>query len=91
MLGYYLGQADILVSPRMQGNNTPMKIYHFLALGKPFVATDIISHTQVVDERNCFLAKPDPSSYARAVLEGLGYDAAKVDALVEAGAVGESR
>ena len=77
-------RATLLVSARALGTNTPMKIYHFLSLGKPFVATDIVSHTQVVDERTCFLAKPDPPSFARAVLEALD-DPARARALAQAG------
>ncbi|HNP61960.1 MAG TPA: glycosyltransferase family 4 protein, partial [Nitrospirales bacterium] len=30
-LSVYLSQADILVSPRIKGNNTPMKLYSYLA------------------------------------------------------------
>src|SRR5690606_20579612 len=38
-LGTYLRQADVLVSPRITGNNTPMKIYSYLDSGRPVVAT----------------------------------------------------
>jgi glycosyltransferase involved in cell wall biosynthesis len=63
-LGMYLAQADLLVSPRTEGENTPMKIYSYMDSGKPILATKIISHTQVLDEGIAFLADPDPASMA---------------------------
>jgi glycosyltransferase involved in cell wall biosynthesis len=63
--------ATLVVSPRTQGDNTPLKIYEQLAGGIPLVATRVPSHTQVLDENVCFLADPDPVSFARALLEAL--------------------
>jgi glycosyltransferase involved in cell wall biosynthesis len=60
----YISLADVLVSPRVSGTNTPLKIYSFLKAGKPFVATDLWTHTQVVDDKIAILAKPDPDSLA---------------------------
>ena len=57
-LSGYLRQADILVSPRIKGGNTPMKIYSYLASGKPILATDIESHTQVLDTSCAMLVRP---------------------------------
>ena len=62
MLYAYLSQAQILISPRLYGNNTPMKIYSYLASGKPLIATDIKSHTQVLDHSNALLVKPEAAS-----------------------------
>ncbi len=57
LLGYYLNQADILVSPRSQGNNTPMKIYSYLGSGKAILATRLPTHTQALyDEVACLVA-----------------------------------
>jgi glycosyltransferase involved in cell wall biosynthesis len=50
--------ADILVSPRQKGRNTPLKIFSYLRSGRPMVATDIASHTQVLDEHSCVLVPP---------------------------------
>lgn len=61
-LAYYLKQADILVSPRTKGKNTPMKIYSYMASGKPVLATDIYSHTQVLDSSCAYLVKADAAS-----------------------------
>lgn len=68
LLGYYLDQADILVSPRTQGNNTPMKIYSYLDSGKPVVATNLPTHTQVLDEEIACLADPTPADIAGAIV-----------------------
>jgi glycosyltransferase involved in cell wall biosynthesis len=67
MLGYYLGQADILISPRTQGNNTPMKIYSYLDSGKPVLATRLPTHTQVLDDSIAFLVKPETKEMAAGI------------------------
>lgn len=63
-LGGYLRQADILVSPRLRGNNTPMKIYSYLDSGVPVLATRLPTHTQVLDHRVALLADPTPAAFA---------------------------
>jgi hypothetical protein len=50
--------ADVLVSPRERGRNTPLKIFSYLRSGRPIVATDIASHTQVLDEWSSVLVPP---------------------------------
>ena len=66
-LGGYLRQADILVSPRIRGTNTPMKIYSYLDSGRPVVATRKRTHTQVLDEEIAMLAEPTPEGMAEAI------------------------
>ncbi|MDO9541785.1 MAG: glycosyltransferase, partial [Kiritimatiellia bacterium] len=56
--------ADVLVSPRIQGNNTPMKIYSYLQSGKPILATDLPAHTQVLSPDVAVLASPTPEGFA---------------------------
>jgi len=72
MLAFYLSQADILVSPRTQGNNTPMKIYSYLDSGKPVLATDLPTHTQILDERISCLVEPVAADMSRGILELAG-------------------
>jgi len=72
-LGSYLRQADILVSPRIEGENTPMKIYSYMDSGRPVLATRIASHTQVLDETNSVLFEPVPERLAES-LAGLLQD-----------------
>lgn len=61
-------QADILVSPRIKGTNTPMKIYSYLRSGKPVLATDLSTHTQILDRSIAMLADPKPEKFAAAML-----------------------
>jgi glycosyltransferase involved in cell wall biosynthesis len=63
----YLRQADVLVSPRIEGVNTPMKIYSYMDSGRPLVATDIVSHSQVLDNEVAFLSLPEPYAFASAL------------------------
>lgn len=63
-LTYYLKQADILISPRLKGVNTPMKIYSYLASGVPVVATNITSHTQVLTKEHALLVEANPEEFA---------------------------
>ena len=67
-LADYLSEADILVSPRISGANTPMKIYSFLESGKPIVATNLSTHTQVLNDQVAVLADPIPREFAKGVL-----------------------
>jgi glycosyltransferase involved in cell wall biosynthesis len=70
----FLAQADILVSPRLLGCNTPMKVYSYMNSGKAILATRIASHTQVLDEDCALLVEPNPQSLAQglATLAGNG-------------------
>jgi glycosyltransferase involved in cell wall biosynthesis len=56
--------ADILVSPRLTGSNTPLKIYEQLASGVPLMATNIYSHTQVLSDDVAVLVAPDAAGIA---------------------------
>ena len=47
--------ADVLVSPRITGGNTPMKIYSYLDSGCPVLATDLPTHTQVLTDQVAIL------------------------------------
>ena len=67
----FMDRADVLVSSRSTGNNVPLKIYTYLASGRLLVATDIPSHTQVLNGGNCLLAAPEPRAFAAALYRGL--------------------
>lgn len=66
-LGGYLRQATALVSPRISGTNTPMKLYSYLASGVPIVATRLEAHTQVLDDDVSVLVAAEPEPYGRAI------------------------
>jgi glycosyltransferase involved in cell wall biosynthesis len=59
-----LNAADVLVSPRRAGFNTPMKIYNYLAAGKAVLATRIPAHTDVFDDECAMLVDPVASDLA---------------------------
>ena len=64
-----LKRADVLVSPRLKGLNTPMKIYSYLDSGTAVLATRLRTHTQVLDDHTAYLVAPDP----QALGEGLAH------------------
>jgi glycosyltransferase involved in cell wall biosynthesis len=78
-----LTKADIFVSPRTQGNNTPLKVYEILASGKPLVATRIEAHTQILNDEVCFLSDPNPQAFALA-LQAAAVDEARSSSLAGA-------
>jgi glycosyltransferase involved in cell wall biosynthesis len=65
----YMALADILVSPRSEGTNTPLKLYTYLRSGKPVLATKIFSHTQLLTNDTAKLVAPTPEDLARGALE----------------------
>lgn len=51
----FLALADVLVSSRAWGDNLPLKVFDYLAAGKPIVATDIPAHRAVLSEERALL------------------------------------
>lgn len=64
----YLDAADVLVSPRSSGTNTPLKIYQYLRSGRPIVATRLLTHTQVLDDDVALLTEATPEAYGAGIL-----------------------
>ncbi len=67
----YCSIASVQVSPRSGGTNTPLKVYEQLANGIPLVATNIYSHTQVLNNEVAFLVEPNSSDMALGIIEAL--------------------
>lgn len=67
----YLDAAQALVSPRKSGTNTPLKIYSYLSSGKPIVATNLVTHTQVLNPQIAVLTEPEPKAFAEGILKAL--------------------
>ena len=63
----FVAACDILVSPRVAGTNTPLKIYSYLRSGRPIVATDLRTHTQVLEPGTAVLVSPEPAAFAEAI------------------------
>ena len=64
----FLDAADVLVSPRSSGTNTPLKIYQYLRSGRPIVATRLLTHTQVLSDEVAMLTEANPASFANGIL-----------------------
>ena len=69
MLPELLRQADVLVSPRLKGLNTPMKIYSYLDSGSAVLATRLRTHTQVLHDGMAYLVDPEPGALGRGLAE----------------------
>jgi glycosyltransferase involved in cell wall biosynthesis len=67
----FLAAADVVTSPRCQGDNTPFKLYTYLASGRPLVATRISTHTQLLDDALAFLVEPTAAGLAGGIREVL--------------------
>jgi glycosyltransferase involved in cell wall biosynthesis len=64
----FLDAADVLVSPRSTGTNTPLKIYQYLRSGRPIVATRLLTHTQVLDDEVAVLTPASAAGFAQGIL-----------------------
>jgi glycosyltransferase involved in cell wall biosynthesis len=78
----FLLAADVLVSPRSRGTNTPLKIYQYLRSGKVIVATRLLTHTQVLDDDTAILTGATAAEFAAGILSALADPA-------RSGAIGE--
>lgn len=67
-VGSYIACADVLVSPRISGTNTPLKLYAYLRSGVPIVATRLWTHTQVLDDGVAVLTEPTAPAFAEGIL-----------------------
>ncbi len=77
LIPLFISVADVLVSPRTSGTNTPLKIYSFMKSGKPIVATNLWTHTQVLSPEISVLAEPDPQSLADGIIFALHQEEAQ--------------
>ncbi len=63
----YLSASDILLSPRIFGTNTPLKLLDYLKAGKAIVAADSTANRLILDEKTAMLVTPLPDEFARCV------------------------
>jgi len=64
----YLAYAALLISPRLDGTTTPLKIYSYLHASRPIVATNIPAHTQVLSPETAVLVEPNKDAFAEGIL-----------------------
>jgi len=74
MVPKFLEVADILVTPRIEGNNTPLKIYSYLRSGKPIVATNHLTHTQVLNNDVAVLTECNAAAFSEGLIRVLEDD-----------------
>ena len=67
----YIRCADVLLSPRTSGTNTPLKIYSYLRSGVPVVATRLLTHTQVLDDELAVLTEPSFEGFAEGIFSAI--------------------
>jgi glycosyltransferase involved in cell wall biosynthesis len=64
----FLAMADVVVSPRDDIGNVGIKIFEYLAAGKPIVATDTQAHRTVLDEDRAILVDLSPEAMGSAIV-----------------------
>ena len=62
-LPHTLAAADILLSPRIAGGNTPLKLLDYLKIGRAIVACDNPANRLILDDANARLVAPDPAAF----------------------------
>ncbi len=65
----FFALADCLVSLRPTSKNVPLKVFEYMAAGKPIVATRGPAHEPVLNSERAFLCEPTPESVSRAMLD----------------------
>ena len=63
----YLAASDILLSPRLAGRNTPLKILDYLKAGRAIVATDTEANRLLLSDETALLVPPEPAAFARGI------------------------
>ncbi|MFT5700483.1 MAG: glycosyltransferase involved in cell wall biosynthesis [Desulforhopalus sp.] len=65
----YISAADFLLSPRISGINTPLKLLDYLKSGKAILATDNVANRRIVDEKVAVLKQANSKSFATGMVE----------------------
>ena len=79
----YIDSAEVIVSPRSSGTNTPLKIYGYLRSDRPIVATNLHTHTQTLSSEVAELVAPTPEGLAGGMIKVLS-DSGYARSLAEA-------
>jgi glycosyltransferase involved in cell wall biosynthesis len=65
----YLKFSDIVFSPRLRGTNIPYKIYPYIRMGKPLIATNIPAHSLILENsKNVLMCEVDRIDMANKML-----------------------
>ena len=63
----WLAASDIVLSPRIAGVNTPLKLLDYLKVGRAIVATDHEANRLILDEKTALLVPIDSEAFAEGV------------------------
>jgi glycosyltransferase involved in cell wall biosynthesis len=67
----WMAMGTMLVSPRLHGGNTPLKLFSYMWSAVPIVATNLPTHTQVLDTQSAVLCEPAADAMASAIVSVL--------------------
>jgi glycosyltransferase involved in cell wall biosynthesis len=67
----WMALGEMLVSPRLHGSNTPLKLFSYMWSAVPIVATDLSTHTQVLSAREAVLRPATAEGLAGGMLDVL--------------------
>ncbi len=87
LLKQFLELAEVVVSPRITGENPPLKLYTYMESEKLIVATRIRSHTQILEDSCALLAEPTEQAFATALVhavDGSPFNTARRKRCIEA-------
>ena len=65
----YISAADFLLSPRISGINTPLKLLDYLKSGKAILATDNVANRRIVDDNVAVLKQANAKSFAKGMIK----------------------
>lgn len=83
-LPHTLAAADILLSPRIAGDNTPLKLLDYAKAGGAIVACDNPANRLILNDEQAMLATPTPDAFAGKIAE-LALDKSLRDTIAAAG------
>jgi glycosyltransferase involved in cell wall biosynthesis len=69
----YTKLADFLALPRVGPDNVPLKLYDYMASGKPIIATRQAGHESLLNSRRAFLCDPTADSLAGAIVRACDF------------------
>jgi glycosyltransferase involved in cell wall biosynthesis len=72
---HYTELADVLLLPRVHCENVPLKLYDYMAAGKPIVATRQPGSNRLLTDQRAFLCEPTAESMADAISHACSHPA----------------
>jgi glycosyltransferase involved in cell wall biosynthesis len=78
LIPFYLRAADVLILPNKNDGDisefytSPLKLFEYMASGKPIIASDLPSISEILNEDNSFLVTAnDPDALAKEIVKAL--------------------